>query len=167
MTRAIPFFAGLVAAIVVFAGTGAQAAGSSQVLGIVLKHDAAATERLPFYRTETPIAVNVSGASSPQAAMTVTAHGPGGSKVTTPLVRSGDTFTGALKLAQPGTWTVALTTQLGSVSAALAAVPLQVVENDNADLVARLAFALAALSLIAGLTILVRVRLLPVRVANA
>jgi hypothetical protein len=164
VTRAIPFLASLVAAFIAFAGTGAQAASAGQAVGIVLQHNAAATERLPFYRTTAPVAVNVRGDASHLSAITVTAHAPDGTVFSAPLTRTGDTFTGALKLAQPGTWTLALSTQLGSMSAALADVPLQVVAGeDNADLVTRLTFALSALSICAGLTLLLRARLAPVR----
>jgi hypothetical protein len=163
VNRAIPFFSGLVAAIVVFAATGAQAAGGAQSLGIVMQHDTAATERLPFYRMTSPIAVNVRGSATKLAAITMTAHAPDGSAFTTPLVRTADGFAGALNLTQPGTWSVALTTQLGSMSTALAAVPLQVVADDNADLAARIAYALSALSIGAGLTLLVRARRMPLR----
>jgi hypothetical protein len=162
VNRAIPFFSGLVAAIVVFAASGAQASGSTQTLGIVMKHNAAATERLPFYRATSPIAVNVRG-SAALSHMTITAHAPDGSAFSTPLVRTADGFTGALRLTQPGTWSVALTTQFGSMSTALAAVPLEVVADDNADLAARFAYALSALSIGAGLTLLVRARRIPLR----
>ena len=155
---------GLVAAIIVFAATGAQAAATAQTLGIVMQRNAAATERLPYYRTTSPIAVNVRGDAGKLSSITVTAHAPDGSAFSTPLVRSGNTFTGALKLAQAGTWTVALTTQLGSVSAALADVPLEVVSDDSADFAARIAYAISALSIGAGLTLLLRARRTPVRV---
>jgi hypothetical protein len=164
VTRAIPFLAGLVAAIVVFAGTGAQAAGTAQALGIVLQHNGASTERLPFYRSAAPISVSVRSTAAPVSGMSVTAHGPDGSAVTAPLVRNGDTFTGALNLGAPGTWTLALTTQLGqSFSAALADVPLDVVADDNTDLAARIAWALSALSICAGFTLLLRTRRAPAR----
>jgi hypothetical protein len=155
VTRALFFLAGLALAIVVFAGTGAQAALSDQAVGFVLQRDAAHTERLPFYRSAAPIAVNVRGDAARLSAVTVTATGPSGNAITAPLVRNGDTFTGALRLVQPGTWTLALTTQLGSVSAALAAVSLTVVAEDSVDLAARLAYVLAALSVGAGLTLIV------------
>jgi hypothetical protein len=155
VTRALFFLAGLALAIVVFAGTGAQAALTRQSIGFVLQRDAAHTERLPFYRSASPIAVNVRGDAAHLSAITVTATGPGGTAINAPLVRDGDTFTGALHLVQPGTWTLALTTQLGSVSAALGAVPLNVVAEDNVDLAARLAFVLAALSVGGGLTLIV------------
>lgn len=164
MTRAIPFLASLVAAFIAFAGTGAQAASAGQAVGIVLHHSAAATERLPFYRATAPIAVNVRGDAAHMSAMTVIAHAPDGTAFSAPLTRTGDTFTGALKLAQPGTWTLALSTQLGSMTAGIADIPLQVVAGeDNADLVTRLAFALSALSICSGLTLLLRARRAPAR----
>jgi hypothetical protein len=155
---------GLVAAITVFfAGTGAQAAGTPQTLGIVMKRNSASTERLPFYRNASPIAVRVRGAAKQLSGMSVVARGPDGRAVSTPLVRSGDTFNGALNLAAPGTWTLAFTSQLGTASAALSNIPVVVVADDNADLAARIAYALSALSIGAGLTLLVRARRLPAR----
>lgn len=164
MIRAIPFLAGLVAAIVVLAGTGAQAAGSAQAIGIVLQHDAAATERLPFYRTSAPVSVRVRGDAARISAMTITAHAPDGSAISAPLLRTGNVFTVALDLTQPGTWTLALSTQLGSMTAALADVPLEVVDQDGADAAARYAYALSALCIGAGLTLLFRARRIPARV---
>jgi hypothetical protein len=158
VTRAIPFLAGLALAIVVFAGTGAQAAGAGQTVAFVLRHNAASSERLPVYRAAAPIRVKVRGDAGGMSAMRVTATGPGGRAVSAPLVKHGDTFTGALDLTQPGTWSLALTTQLGSMTAALAAVPLRVVAEDGADIAARIAYALSALSIGAGITLLWRAR---------
>ncbi len=82
----------------------------------------------------------------------MTASGPGGEAVAAPLARTGDAFSGDLKLSAPGTWRVALSTQLGSVTAALANVPLDVVDEDGAQFAARAAhFVLAAFSIVAGL----------------
>lgn len=164
MIRAIPFLAGLIAAIVVLAGSGAQAAGSAQTVGIVLQRNAAATERLPFYRTSAPVAVAVRGDAARISSMTITAHAPDGSAISAPLVRDGNAFTVALNLAQPGTWTLALSTQLGSMNAALADVPLDVVDQDGADTAARYAYALSALCIGAGLTLLFRARRTPARI---
>jgi hypothetical protein len=155
--RAFSIFAVLIAAFVAFVCSGAQAAGPVQTLGIVLQRNAAATERLPHYRTAAPIVVKVGGDADRLTSLTVTAHGPGGEAITTLLARSGNAFTGNLHLIAPGTWTVAFSTQLGSVSAALASVPLDVVSEDGTDIAARLAFALAALSVAAGLALVLRV----------
>ncbi len=158
MIRAIPFLASLAVAIVIFAGTGAQAAGDAQALGIVLHHDTAATERLPFYRSNAPITVNVHGGAARAQAMSVTAHGPDGSAVTAPLTPNANGFSGALALTQPGTWTLAVQTQFGMISAGLGEISLDVVPDDNLDLIARCAYALSALSIGVGLTLLVRGR---------
>ena len=166
MIRALSVFAVLIAGFIAFVSSGAQAAGPVQTLGIVLRQNVAATERLPHYRTAAPIAVKVGGAAR-LSSLTVTAHGPGGQAITTPLARSGSSFTGNLRLVAPGTWTVALTTKLGSVSSALASVPLDVVSEDGADFAARLAFALAALSIVAGLTLVLRVDGRPLVLAYA
>jgi len=163
--RALAVFAVLLAGFSAFLSSGAQAAGPAQTLGIVLRRDAASTERLPHYRTAAPIAVNVGGDAARLSSLIVTAHGPGGEAITTPLARSGNTFSGNLRLAAAGTWTVALSTQLGSVSAALASVPLDVVSEDGADFAARLAFALAALSIVAGLALVLRAGGRPVALA--
>jgi hypothetical protein len=155
--RALPFFAGLVAAIVVVAATGAQA-GTPQTLGFFLHDTGAATERQPRYHSSAPIAINVAGDTARHSVLTVTAHGPDGSEVTAPLVRAGATFSGALELPAAGRWDVALSARLGSVTAALADVPLQVVSDDSAEVAGRWAFALAALLIGAGSMVLVRAR---------
>jgi hypothetical protein len=122
---------------------------------------------LPHYRAAAPIAVNVGGYARRLRSVTVVAHGPGGQAITAPLQRTGETFTGNLQLVVPGTWTVAFSTQLGSVSAALASVPLDVVSEDGADLAARLVFALSALFLIAGFALVLRVDGRPLAFAYA
>jgi hypothetical protein len=155
--RAFVVLAALIAGVFATAMSGAQAAGPEQTLGIVLHHNRAATERLPHYRAAAPIAVNVGGYARRLRSLTVIAHGPGGEAITAPLQRTGETFTGDLQLAAPGTWTVAFSTQLGSVTAALASVPLDVVSEDGADFAARFVFALSALFLIAGFALVLRV----------
>jgi hypothetical protein len=112
---------------------------------------------LPHYRATPPITINVGGYARRLTSLSVTARGPGGEAITTPLARTGDTFSGNVQLLAPGTWTVALSTQLGSVSAALASVSLDVVSEDGADAAARIAFALSALSIVTGLALILRV----------
>jgi hypothetical protein len=164
---ALPVFAALFDALLTFVGSGAQAAGSTQTLGVTLHRNHAATERLPHYRAAAPIAVNVGGREAARlSSLTVTAHGPNGINVVTPLARTGNTFTGNLRLLAPGTWTVAFSTQLGSVDAALASVPLDVVSEDG-DLAARFAFALSALSIAGGLLLVLRVNGRPLVLAYA
>jgi hypothetical protein len=165
VTRALSVFAALFAGFLTFFSSGAQAAGPAQKLSIVLQRNSAATERLPHYRTAAPIAVNVGGDAARLSSLTVTAHGPGGEAITAPLARNGGGYTGNLRLIAPGTWTVALSTQLGSVTAALASVPLDVVSEDGVDVATRLAFALAALSIVAGLALVLRVNGRPLALA--
>jgi hypothetical protein len=154
--RAFAVLSALVVAVLAFAAGSAQAAGPSQTLRIVLHHDIAETERLPHYRAAAPIAVKVGGYAAGLPPLMVVAHGPGGVAVTAPLVRTGETFSGDLRLIAPGAWTVALSAKLGSVSAALANVPLDVVSEDAADRAVRLTFALAALFIATGLALVLR-----------
>ncbi len=156
MIRPLLVFAGLTAGVLAFANSGAQAAGPPQTLAVALHHNAAATERLPHYLAAAPIAVHVGGYARRLRTLTAVAHGPNGEAITTPLARSGDAFSGELHLLAPGTWTVAFSTQLGAVPTALANVPLDVVSEDSADLAARLAFAVATLSIVTGLMLVVR-----------
>src|ERR1700677_306910 len=163
--RALVVLVGLLASVLAFAAGGAQAAGPSQALGVTLHHNTAATERLPQYLSAAPIAVHVGGYARRLRTLTVTATGPRGEAISTPLARTGNSFTGNLHLGAAGTWTVAFSTQLGSVSAALANVPLDVVDEDAADLAARLAFALSALSIVVGLALILRVNGRPLALA--
>ena len=165
--RAFVVLVGLIAGVFAFAGSAAQAADSAQTLGIVLHHNTAATERLPHYRAAAPIVVHVGGNARHLRTLTLTAHGPRGVAVTAPLRRTGDTFSGNLRLSAPGAWTVALSTQLGSASSALTSIPLDVVSEDGADLAARLTFALAALSIVAGLALVLRLDGRPLALAVA
>jgi hypothetical protein len=166
--RALVVLVGLLAGVLAFAAGGAQAAGPEQALGVTLHHNRAATERLPQYLSAAPIAVHVGGHYAGRLnTLTATATGPSGEAISTPLARTGNTFSGNLHLGAPGTWTVAFSTQLGSVSAALANVPLDVVDEDAADLAARLAFALSALSIVIGLALVLRVNGRPLALAVA
>jgi len=157
--RALAVFVCIVAGVLAFAGSAAQAAARSQSLGITLHRTAAATERLEYYHAATPISVHVGGRYARRLSqVTAIAHGPNGVAVTTPLTRDGLTFSGNLRLATPGSWNVAFSTQSGSVNnAALATVPLDVVSVGSADLAGGIAFAIGALALIAGLALVVRV----------
>ena len=157
MLRTLAALTILLAGSIAFADSGAQAADPPQTLGVVLHRNVAATERLPHYRTAAPIAVNVGGYARRLRTLTLSARGPGGQATNALLTRTGDTFSGNLTLTAPGTWTVAFSTQLGSVPAALASFTLDAVSADAADIAIRLAFALAALSLLAGLALVLRV----------
>ena len=149
--RVLPVLAAILAALLTFASSGAQAAAPAQTLGLVLHRDAAATERLPYYRAAAPITVNVGGETARLPALTLTAHGPGGEAVTAALARTGNSFTGNVQLLVPGAWTLAFSTQLGT---ALASVPLNVVNEDGANVAARCAFALSALSIVGGVLLI-------------
>jgi hypothetical protein len=152
--RLFPLLTAIVTALVLFVTDGATAAGSAQKLGVVLHGDAASTERLPHYRISAPIAVHIGGDAARFASLKLTAHGPDGKAVSAPLARSGDAFIGNLRLASPGLWNVAFTTQLGT---ALASIPLDVVSDDGADVAARITFALGALAIVSGIVIVYRV----------
>lgn len=156
MLRTLAVLTGLIVLVLAGAAGGAQAAASAQELGIVLHHNTAATERLPHYRASAPIAVNVAGYARRLHTLTLTAHGPHGEAIMAPMSRTGQTFSGDLQLLDAGTWTLAFSTQFGSVPAALASVALDVVPGDGAELAARCAFALGALFIIAGLTLVLR-----------
>ena len=154
MIRVLLVLAGLCAGLLTIAANSAQAS-STQTLGIVFHRSHAATVELPHYRTATPLTVNVRGGRSMKLdRVTLTAHGPDGSAVTTPLSRTDNgSFSGNIRLTSPGTWTLALSTQLGS---ALASVPLDVVGDDGAQWAGTLAFCLSALLIVAGVLIIAR-----------
>jgi hypothetical protein len=153
--RVLPVFAALLAGLLTFIGSGAQAAAPAQSLGVVLHRSHAATERLPHYRSGQPIAVHVEGREAARLpALTMTASGPNGASLSAPMVRSGNAFTANLPLS-PGTWNVAFSAQLGTITAALANVPLDV-ESEDGDLAARIAFGFSALSIVAGLLLVLR-----------
>ncbi|HEV8019664.1 MAG TPA: hypothetical protein VGP41_00290 [Candidatus Lustribacter sp.] len=158
MLRTLAALTVLLAGSFAFADSGAQAADPPQTLGVVLHHNRAATERLPHYRTAAPIAINVGGRYARRLhTLTLTARGPRGESFDAPLTRSGDTFSGNLTLTAPGTWTVAFSTKLGTVPAALTNFTLDAVSADAADLAIRLTLAIAALSILAGLALVLRV----------
>jgi hypothetical protein len=147
--RVLPIVTAVIAGVLTFAGSGAQAAAPPQTLGVVLHGDDAATERQPYYRAAKPIAIHIGGDAARFASLKLTAHGPSGESVAAPLTRSGDAFSGNVQLFAPGVWTLALTTQLGT---ALANVSLHVVTED-ADL-ARIAFGFAVISIAAGVMLI-------------
>lgn len=158
MVRSLAALTILLAGSFAFADSGAQAADPPQTLGVVLHRSVAATERLPHYHTAKPIAINVGGRFARRLhTLTLTASGPGGESFKAPLTRSGDTFSGNLTLTEPGTWTVAFSTQLGTMPAALANFTVDAVTTDAADLAIRLTLAVAALSLLAGFALVLRV----------
>ncbi len=134
----------------------AALAAPHQTLSIVLHSSNASTQQLPHYRAASPIAVKVAGDASRFDAVTVTATGPGGIAIRTPLARSGDGFQGAVRLVKPGAWTIALTAQLGSVSSAVAGIPLDVVAPDGSETAGYAGLLLAAMMLVAGVFVLVR-----------
>jgi hypothetical protein len=134
----------------------AAVAAPHQTLSIVLHSSSASTQRLPQYRAAAPIAVKVAGDARRFDAVTITATGPGGLAIRTPLARTDDGFQGAVRLVKPGTWTIALDAQLGSVSSAVAGIPLDVVAPDGSETAGYAGLFLAALMLVAGIFVLVR-----------
>ena len=140
------------------ATTIAASAAPHQSLSIVLHADDASTQRLPHYRVASPIAVRVAGDAGRYDAVTIVAKGPGGLAIRTPLARTAEGYAGALRLVRPGTWTIDLTAQLGSVSDAIAGIPLDVEAPDGSEVAGYAAFALAALLFASGVLIIVRQR---------
>jgi hypothetical protein len=170
---ALPGYAGTVmrALIVVIAGMLFLApvealAGPPQTLAIVLRRDDAALERQAQYQAAKPVAVHVAGDVRAFDTVTITAHGPDGSVITAPLARTDDGFSGFLRFATPGTWTVALTTQIGNVSAGFADVPLDVVPAAHTEVAAMLTMLLAAVSTSCGVLLVLRRPLVPAKVRS-
>jgi hypothetical protein len=130
-------------------------AAPPQSLAIVLGSGEASTQRLEHYQSTRPIAVRVAGPAVTFDRLTLTASGPDGTAVRTALVRTGDGFAGSLRLRTPGTWTLALTTQLGTFSSNVANVALDVVPPAGVPALAVGLFVLAALMSAAGMTLLV------------
>jgi hypothetical protein len=137
----------------------AAAAAPRQSLSIVLHADDASTQRLPRYRVAAPIAVRVAGDAKRFDAVTLTAKGPGGIAIRTPLARTPDGFQGAVRLVEPGAWTVGLTAHLGSVSSAVAGIPLDVEPADGSETLGYLGLAFAIACTAAGILVIVRRRL--------
>ncbi len=137
----------------------AAGASTHQSLSIVLHARDASTQRLPHYRAASPIAVRVAGDAERYDAVTIVANGPGGIAIRTPLARTDDGFAGALRLARPGVWTIDLTAQLGSVSDAVAGIPLDVDAPDGSATAGYAGFVLAALMFVSGVLMIVRGRL--------
>lgn len=106
---------------------GIAGAAPVQSLELVLRGDAADTRALSAYDATIPIALHVDGEAAKFDTVTITANGPDGIAIRTPLARTADGFAGALRLMTPGTWTLALQTQLGSVTGDVANVAVQVV----------------------------------------
>jgi len=134
----------------------AAVAAPHQTLSIVLHANNASTKRLPRYRVAAPIAVQVAGDASRFDAVTITARGPGGIAIRTPLARTTDGFQGAVRLVRPGAWTIGLTAQLGAVSSDVPGIPLDVVAPDGSEAAGYAGFLLSALLLVAGVVVLVR-----------
>ena len=135
-------------------GTPAAMASPLQPLAIFVHGGAARTRVLPTYETALPIAVRVAGDARRFDAVTLTAKGPHGNSITAPLAKSPEGFIGTVRLVDPGTWTVALTTRVGDLSGALDAVPVAVATPLDAEPLALSLFALSVLSVGAGLLVL-------------
>lgn len=131
---------------------------TGQPLAIFLHGSAARTRLLPTYDNVQPIAVRVAGDARRLDTVTVTASGPDGNSITAPLVKGTRGFIGDLQLTVPGTWRLALSTQIGGVPSALAAVSIAVGTPLAAEPLATALFALALLSCAFGLALVVRTR---------
>ena len=134
----------------------AASAAPHQTLSIVLHSSSASTQRLPHYRAAAPIAVDVAGDARRFDAVTVTATGPGGIAIRTPLARTDEGFQGAVRLVKPGAWTIGLTAQTGPVSSAIAGIPLDVVAPDGSETAGYAGLLLATMMLVAGTFVLFR-----------
>jgi hypothetical protein len=156
--RPLLLFAGILTVLLTIAGFGAQAAGRPRVLAIELFRDRAATEGPAQYLVGAPIVINVESRTTMPAAVSLTATAPDGTTLRLPLARNGTTFTGNLRLAAPGTWTLALSVRFGTVTTALANIALNAVREDGPVYAAGLGFALSALQLTAGISLLARKR---------
>jgi hypothetical protein len=140
--------------LAVFAPSAATAA-PGQPLAIFVHGAAARTRLLPTYDNVLPIAVRVAGDARHFDAVTITANGPDGHSVTTPLVKGTRGFVGRLRLGAPGTWSLALTTRVGSVTSAITAVPIAVATPLVAEPLASALMALAVALCLAGVTLVV------------
>ncbi len=134
----------------------AAGAASHQTLSFVLNSQNASTQRLPHYRAAAPIAVRVAGDARKFDAVTVTATGPDGLAIRTPLARTETGFEGALRLVTPGAWTVALTTRLGPVSDAIGGVSVDVEPSRGSQVAGYATMVLAFMLTATGVLVLAR-----------
>jgi hypothetical protein len=134
------------------------AAITGQPLAIFLHGSAAQTRVLPTYDNVLPIAVRVAGDARRLDTVTITASGPDGNSITAPLVKGARGFIGDLRLRAPGTWRLALSTQVGGVPSALAAVSIAVASPLVADPLATTLLVLAVASCVCGLALVMRTR---------
>ena len=135
-------------------GSAPAISAPAQPLAIFVHGTAARTRVLPKYDTALPIAVRVAGDARRFDAVTLTATGPHGASITQPLAKSTNGFIGTLRLNDPGTWSLALTTRVGELSGALAAVPVAVATPLGVDPLALALMALALCSVAAGTIVL-------------
>jgi hypothetical protein len=156
--RPLLLFAGILTVLLTIAALGRQTAGRPRVLAVVLFSDHAATEGPARYLVEAPVIVDVESRTTPPAAVSLTATAPDGTTLRLPLARDGTRFTGNLRLGAPGTWTLALAVRFGSVTTALSSIAVNAVSDDGPAYAAGLGFALSALQLTAGISLLARKR---------
>jgi hypothetical protein len=111
-------FALAVLGLVLAGLTPAPAAEAPQVLSLGVTADGARTTQLPAYDPDRPIAVCVSLSELDTRrvdAVSVVAASPGGTISRIALARDGvGRFAGSLKLAEPGTWSLRLTSRAGA-----------------------------------------------------
>jgi hypothetical protein len=134
----------------------AAAALGGQPLAIFVHGENARTRLLASYDTLEPIAIRVAGEARRFDAVTVTANGPDGNAVTAPLVKGARGFVGTLRLAVPGTWTLGLTTRVGTVTSAVAGVSIAVASPFVVEPLPSALVILAAASFAGGLLLIAR-----------
>jgi hypothetical protein len=132
------------------------AALGGQPLAIFVHGAAARTRLLPTYDTVQPIAIRVAGDARQFDEVTITANGPDGNAVVAPLVKGSRGFMGSLHLNVPGTWTLALTTRVGSVTGGISAVSIAVASPVVAEPIPTALGIVAAALCLAGLLLLLR-----------
>jgi hypothetical protein len=137
---------------------GSAGAATGQSLELVLHSDVADTRGLAQYDAALPIALRVDGDATQFDAVTVTANGPDGTAIKTVLARTAGGFGGALRLMTPGTWTLALQTQLGSVTGDVADFAVQVVSPVDAT-AGEVGVGLSLACVLGGVALLVAPRL--------
>ena len=124
-----------------------------QLLAFELHSNTIATQGLTRYEGSRPIRVRVAGDALQLGTLSITATGPGGIAMQTPLEPSADGLDAIVHLATPGTWTVALTSHLGYATHAIATIPIEVVTDDGTTVAGIGVMLLAIASIAFGLLI--------------
>ncbi|HTW83522.1 MAG TPA: hypothetical protein VMD91_05560 [Candidatus Sulfotelmatobacter sp.] len=146
--------AGVVLALVLTAGV-ALAVAPGQHLRVDLSAGSPSVERQGDYASSQPIELRVRAPRASSAS--VVGVGPDGSNLNVPLAREADgSFRGALRLAIPGAWSLAVATLAGDEGTTTQSFPIDVADGDALFGQAGLLFFLAAASIVAGIAVLRR-----------